>query len=63
MEGYVRLPLMHIFVDGALVEIYFNGEVATIMAEHATTGAVGMEIEGGAALVTMDAWKMQDSIK
>jgi hypothetical protein len=62
VEGYVRLPLMHIFVDGALVEIYFNGEVATILAEHATKSVVGMEIEDGAALATLDAWKMQDSI-
>lgn len=63
VEGYVRLPLTHIFVDGALIEIYFNDEVATIMPEHATTSAMGMDIEAGAALVTIEAWKMQDSIE
>ena len=63
VAGYVRLPLMHIFVDGAIVEIFFNGEVTTILAEHATSGGIAMEIEEGAALVTMDAWKMEDSIE
>ena len=61
--GYVRLPLLEVFVDGAIVEIYFNGEVLTLLAEHATSSEVALAVEEGKALVTLDAWKMADSIE
>eukprot|EP01051_Picozoa_sp_SAG22_P005057 SAG22_NODE_289_length_12942_cov_6.674531_7_plen_78_part_00 len=54
---------LEIFVDGAICEIYFNGEVLTLLAEHATNGKVALTVEQGKALVTLDAWKMADSIE
>jgi hypothetical protein len=60
--GYVRLPMIEIFVDGAIVEVYFNGEALTRVASGATGTAVRMGGGGGGALVALEAWRMAASV-
>jgi hypothetical protein len=62
--GYVRLPTVDIFVDGAIVEAFFNGEVSTTVVSEPVVH--GMEIRmgagGGGAIVKLDAWRMSMSL-
>ena len=50
-------------VDGSIVEVFFNGEVVTLLAEHATEATVALAIEQGAGLVSMEAFRMSTSIE
>jgi hypothetical protein len=52
-----------VLVDGAIVEVFFNGEVVTLLAEHATEPTVSLEVEQGAGLVSMEAFKMAPSME
>ena len=63
--GYVRLPTVDIFVDGAIVETFFNGEVSTtVVSESAVHGMeVRMGAGGGGAIAKLDAWRMSASSK
>jgi hypothetical protein len=54
--GYNRLPTVEIFVDGAMVATYFNGEVSTKILSEAevTSMEVRMGAGAGGAIVALD---------
>ena len=62
-EGFVRLPPMEIFVDGALIEVFFNGQVLSKVFPRAQGPGVTVEAGGAGALLSLEAWRMAASIE
>ena len=63
--GYVRLPTVDIFVDGAIVEAFFNDEVSTTVVPESVVHRteIRMGVGDGGAIVKLDAWRMSLSSK
>ena len=56
-------PVLDVFVDGGVVEIYFKGEVLTKLYSSATATGPNVTVTavGGDAAVDMEAWQMDDT--
>ena len=57
--GYVRLPRLHAFVDGSVVQVYFNGEVVTRIVGN-DTSAIALHATSGKAVLSVKTWQMDE---
>eukprot|EP00656_Telonema_subtile_P007964 TRINITY_DN13743_c0_g1_i1.p1 TRINITY_DN13743_c0_g1~~TRINITY_DN13743_c0_g1_i1.p1 ORF type:complete len:632 (-),score=111.27 TRINITY_DN13743_c0_g1_i1:91-1986(-) len=57
------LGSVEVFVDGAIVEVYFGGEVVTSLFPQAVSQNVTLSSEGpGEVVLQLDAWRMDTAI-
>jgi hypothetical protein len=62
LSGLLLPTLIHVFVDGAVVEVYYSGEVVTQNYAKASSQNVTLSATGAGAVVHLDAWSMDGSV-
>ena len=69
--GYVTLPPLGVYVDGAVVEVYWNGEVFSMALDAANSTDAWLEVDGAglatgaaaaAVLFDVDVWPMATAV-
>lgn len=49
---------VEVLLDGSVAQVFFNGDVVTLMNRSCSSTAASLTLSNGDALVHLDAWKM-----
>ena len=59
-DGYYEIgsAAVEVFIDGSIMQVFFNGDVITSLDHNCSSTEASLILNGGDALVHLDAWKM-----